>query len=90
MLVLFWDILEKILNLFFNKTEKNPHTNSLDDGILDDALFTLFSTAGWNTGAGVSPRGLAKLKVNAHPQVFEQSVEHLQHSGTCNHTHTDT
>lgn len=67
------------------------HTDGLDDGVLDDSLFALFAAAaGWNAGAGVSPGALAQLEVHAHPQVFEQSVEHLQHCWTCSHTHTHT
>lgn len=75
-----------------SRTQKGAnrnHTDGLDDGVLDDSLFALFAAAaGWNAGAGVSPGALAQLEVHAHPQVFEQSVEHLQHCWTCSHTHT--
>lgn len=72
---------------FWHLTEQNiKSTNSLDDGVLHDPLLALFAAARWHAGAGVPPGGLAELEVHAHPQVFEQSVEHLQHRGTCTHT----
>lgn len=62
-------------------------TDGLNDGVLDDSLLALFAAAGRNAGAGVPPGALAQLEVHAHPQVFEQRVEDLQHCGTCHHTH---
>lgn len=61
-------------------------TDGLDDGVLDDPLLALPTADGRNAGGGVPPRAVAQLKVHAHPQVFEQSVEHLQHGGPCHHT----
>ena len=58
-------------------------TDGLDDGVLDDPLLALFAAARRDAAGRVPPRALAQLEVHAHPQVFEQSVEHLQHRGAC-------
>lgn len=67
-------------------SNRGARTDGLDDGVLDDPLLALFTADGRNAGGGVPPRAVAQLKVHAHPQVFEQSVEHLQHGGPCHHT----
>lgn len=66
--------------------DRRKHTDGLDDGVLDDALFTLLPAPRGNAAGRVPPGALAQLKVHAHPQVFEQRVEHLQHRGTCRQT----
>lgn len=71
-------------------SNRGARTDGLDDGVLDDPLLALFTADGRNAGGGVPPRAVAQLKVHAHPQVFEQSVEHLQHGGPCQWTSQET